>query len=84
MRQVLIRFVFANGAFFQAALTEPAARDLIDRWKRGDAKGRWGDGSGWWAVDLDKLAAIHPVEAAPQPVLGQMPYGTKPGASGLN
>lgn len=68
MRQVGLRFLF-HATFFQAALPEHEAKDLVRKWASGWFKlkdQRFLDGDGW-AVDLHAVVGMHLTDLAPAP-----------------
>lgn len=78
-----IRFFLAHGGFFDAAVGEPEAREIIERWESGfyklhNARCIHGSFDGrQWSVLVDAIQAIHTfyvTQAQPTTMPGQQGY----------
>lgn len=89
MRHIGLRFLFQS-TFFQAALPEAEAKDVVNKWGSGwyrlkDHRFLSGDG---WAVDLHAVVGMHVTDLAPQGAVAgayhNAPIGARSGIIGLS
>ena len=69
--QLVVRFLFAHGVFLNVVMDERSAKDAVNKWHKGELKGKVGDTFCPlpWCIDADQLVAVHclPPEALGPP-----------------